>query len=335
MPICTKDFRLGSILVVAILLAAPRDGRADARDDAKIHFQRGVALYKDSDFRAALIEFQRAYQAVPNYKLLYNIGQASLELQDYAGALSAFRRFLADGGREVSPDRRKQVEAELRRLEARVARLLVRSDADDAEILVDDVPVGRTPLSAPVLVGAGRRRVSLHKIGLPPVTRTLDLAGGDETSVDIMMGTQKVITEPAPVGAPSSATLSLASTSTPGEPAAESASLRGGGPSTWTWVGIATTGTLALGTAIVGSAAIVSKSDWDRAVSAFPGDAEKTAAAGSRTQALAAATDVLLVATGVAAVSTFVLALTTRAPVRPGTAELRFGPAWIGVGGRF
>jgi hypothetical protein len=321
--------KIAGALVASAILAIPPPARADARDDAKVHFQRGVALYKDADFRAALIEFQRAYEAVPNYKVLYNIGQASLELQDYAGALTAFRRFLSEGGKDIPADRTKQVEGEIGKLEARVARLLVRSDVEDAELLVDDVPVGKTPLSAPVLVGAGRRRIALHKAGFAPVTRTVDLAGGDETAVDLPMGAQKPIAEPSAAVAPPSAP------ATPAEPPAAMVRERGGGPSTWTWVGIAATGALAVGTAVVGGVAVASKGDWDKAVAEVPGDPAKVDAAASRTQILSVTTDVLLAVTGVAAVSTLVLALTTHAPLRPATAELRLGPTWIGVGGRF
>lgn len=323
--------KIAGALVASAVLAIPPPARADARDDAKVHFQRGVALYKDADFRAALIEFQRAYEAVPNYKVLYNIGQASLELQDYAGALTAFRRFLSEGGKEIPADRKKQVEGEIGKLEARVARLLVRSDVEDAELLVDDVPVGKTPLSAPVLVGAGRRRIALHKAGLAPVTRTVDLAGGDETAVDLPMGAHKAIEPPAAV-----APLSVPPpTATPAEPPAATVRERGGGPSTWTWIGIAATGALAVGTAVVGGVAVASKGDWDKAVAEVPGDPAKVDAAATRTQILSVTTDVLLAVTGVAAVSTLVLALTTHAPARPTTAELRLGPTWVGVGGRF
>jgi hypothetical protein len=57
----------------------PTPGEAEA---ARAHFRMGVDFYRERNFRAALIEFQRAYRAAPHYKLLYNLGQASVELQE-------------------------------------------------------------------------------------------------------------------------------------------------------------------------------------------------------------------------------------------------------------
>src|SRR5690349_16550442 len=101
---------IGSLVAVAVFgatLATPLPARADT-EEAKSHFQRAVELFHEADFRAALIEFQRAYDAAPNYKVLYNLGQTSLELQDYAGALKAFRGYLDGGGREIPAARRTQ-----------------------------------------------------------------------------------------------------------------------------------------------------------------------------------------------------------------------------------
>ncbi len=76
--------------------AAPPSG--DAVSAARDHFQRGVELFREGDFAAALVEFRRTDELAPTYKLSYNIGQACFELRDYACALSAFRRYLKGGG---------------------------------------------------------------------------------------------------------------------------------------------------------------------------------------------------------------------------------------------
>jgi hypothetical protein len=47
----------------------------DAVKDAEAHFHRNVDLYKDSDYGGALVEFQRAYDLAPNYRVLFNLGQ--------------------------------------------------------------------------------------------------------------------------------------------------------------------------------------------------------------------------------------------------------------------
>ena len=82
--------------------AAPEQKAAPAEsaklDDAQRRFQRGIELYKESDFDAALVEFKRAYELVPSYKILYNLGQVSYQRHDYASALRYFRQYLEEGG---------------------------------------------------------------------------------------------------------------------------------------------------------------------------------------------------------------------------------------------
>src|SRR3954464_11843156 len=62
------------------------------------HFQRGVSLYTEADYRAALVEFRRAYEIAPNSAVLYNIGETYYQLQNYAAALSTLQRYLNESG---------------------------------------------------------------------------------------------------------------------------------------------------------------------------------------------------------------------------------------------
>src|SRR5260370_20021824 len=126
-------------------LAPMRAARAEepaGQLDGRAHFKRGVDFFKEGDYRAAMIEFKRAYEAAPNYKVLYNLGQTSLELQDYAGALKAFRGYLDGGGRDIAAARRAQVEVELKKLDSRVARVEIAVNLEGADVAGDDVSVG-------------------------------------------------------------------------------------------------------------------------------------------------------------------------------------------------
>jgi hypothetical protein len=186
----------------AVIVCAPRPSRADdpptnpVLRDAASHFERGVKLYEELDWRAALIEFERAYSIAPHYAVLYNIGQCRYQLQDYAGALNAFEQYLALGGAQGPADVVRQVKATIDDLRGRVARVLVTANVDDAEITVDDVVVGKTPLASPLVVSEGRRRIGAGKAGYASAARTVDVAGKDSAEVTLRL-------EPlAPVAAP-------------------------------------------------------------------------------------------------------------------------------------
>jgi hypothetical protein len=49
-------------VVVLMLSMLPRIALAQAPSaEAEAHFKRGVTLYQEADFKAALVEFKRAY----------------------------------------------------------------------------------------------------------------------------------------------------------------------------------------------------------------------------------------------------------------------------------
>src|SRR3954470_7819868 len=61
--------------------AAP--AQSEKVKEATTRFERGLALYDDGDFDAALVEFNRAYSLSPTYKILYNIGKIERGKNDY------------------------------------------------------------------------------------------------------------------------------------------------------------------------------------------------------------------------------------------------------------
>ncbi|HUJ57598.1 MAG TPA: hypothetical protein VLX92_03885 [Kofleriaceae bacterium] len=175
-------------LGLAVLLAASIAHAQAPTDDARTHFNRGTELYDANNFRGALVEFQRAYELAPNYRLLYNIGQVDLELQDYAAALTALTRYLREGGPDVPRDRLQQVNQDIERLKGRVGTVTVQTVAG-AEVLVDDASVGYAPLPDPIPVNAGRHKFTVHAAGRDPVTRVIDVAGLEKLTVALALPT--------------------------------------------------------------------------------------------------------------------------------------------------
>ena len=117
-----------SCLAVALSLpfvtpvGAARADQAEARSIARGHFNRGVELAKAGDYEAALAEFEQAYRTSPHFSVLYNIGQAELALGRSSLAVETLRRYLTEGGEQIEPARRAEVESliagERQRLEA-------------------------------------------------------------------------------------------------------------------------------------------------------------------------------------------------------------------------
>ena len=175
--------------------------------EAGKHFQRGVTLYNEADYRAALVEFRRAYEIAPNAAVLYNIGQTYYQLQNYAAALSTLDRYLTESG-AIAPHRR-EVEQTIETLQARVGKVAVTTNVADCEVTIDDELVGKTPLSEPVLVSIGRRKVTVMREGRPPETRFVDVAAGDTVKLTLSLGdatgAAPAVPPPRPAGVTSEA----------------------------------------------------------------------------------------------------------------------------------
>jgi hypothetical protein len=196
---------IAAIAVAIAVSAVPSSGRAekpasaDAVVQARDHFRRGVQLYEEDDFRAALIEFNRAYELVPNPAVLYNVGQSYYQLRDYAGALTTLERYLRESGDRVVGERRAQVEHEVQDLRSRVAHVALSSNVEGAELTLDDVTLDRTARQ-PLLVGAGRHKLTATKRGYVTATRVVDVAGRDE--IDVRLDLARIPQEALPAARP-------------------------------------------------------------------------------------------------------------------------------------
>src|SRR6188768_2257405 len=112
--------------------AAPAAGSASATTEARERFQRGVSLYREGSFDAALAEFRRAYEIAPNYRILYNLAQVQVERHDSVAALTLFGQYLQQGDTEIDAERRAQVERDMQSLRGRADSGQFRSATDHA-----------------------------------------------------------------------------------------------------------------------------------------------------------------------------------------------------------
>lgn len=162
---------------------APDEPSPETVKRAASHFERGLQLYNDAEYRLALIEFERAYQLVPNFRVQYNIAQVSIQIGRYARAVHALENYLEQGGEQISPERRAQVESDLKMLAGRTARVSITANVEGAEILLDDSVVATAPLADKLLIDAGEHRLTVRLRGYQPRSEQVTLAGGDDVEL--------------------------------------------------------------------------------------------------------------------------------------------------------
>jgi hypothetical protein len=160
---------------------------ADAKRSASVHFRRGVELYQEGAYRAALIELRRAYEIAPDYRVMFNVGQTHYALGEYVEAINALEIYVREGGTEIPQARREEVDTTLTELNKRVAFLRVTTDRDGATILIDGVAVGKTPLQGPVPLSLGRHTVDAETTDGWTANDMIDVAGGDQRTLALAM----------------------------------------------------------------------------------------------------------------------------------------------------
>ena len=255
-------------------------GQEDTTEKARSRFHEAVELYKEGSFEAALAEFQKAYQIGPTYRVLYNIAQAYFELHDYVNSYLTLKEYMQQGGDEIAATRRTQVDDLNRKLEKRIAYLDIVCNVNDADIRVDDISVGKSPLQSPVLVNAGPRRLSAVKTGYPVAARIVSLAGTDRSKVRL-----EIITPPeAQASKLATAPTAAIAVSKPAPPMTNEDEPQPRRPRKWLIVNLSVAGGCAVATGIFGWQMLAAKKDFDREVAKTPYD--KAVADNARSRAL-------------------------------------------------
>jgi hypothetical protein len=327
---------LVSLLVCAAALpavpSASAQPSAKALAEARTRYEKGKQLYGEGAFEAALAELQRSYELAPSYKILYNIALVQRARNDFAGALHAYEKYLSDGGKELAASRKQEVQKELDTLKSLVARADIKTNVPDADVSIDDVPAGKSPLNAFVL-NPGSHRISATKEGRQAAVKVIKVAGGDSVTVDLDLpegsspqptgtGAGTVAPPPTDTGtAPPPPTDTGTGTSQPPPLPPPSR-----GP---VWLGWVVTGALAIGAGVTGGLA-VSKAGSHTELRKQPGvTADQLDASRRDAKTLAVVTDVLIPCAVVAGALSLYFSVRTVEPAKTGAASLRLGASPI------
>lgn len=169
--------RAALALAFALIFAAPvARAQPDLREQARRHFAQGVALFDSGNHEAALTEFEEAQRLRPHPRILLNIAATLEALQRYVDAITTLERFEQDP--QTTPAERRSAETHLRGLRALLARLEIVVQPAGAEVLVDGLVVGVSPLAEPVTIASGNVHVLARRAGFRTVERDVRVAAG-------------------------------------------------------------------------------------------------------------------------------------------------------------
>jgi hypothetical protein len=149
---------------------------------AKADFEAGKLLANDGDYAGALIKFTNAFEAAKDPRLLWNLAFCQKNLRHYAKVLSILRRYLEEGGSVLTSADRAEAQNLITLIEPFTTRVAFQVTPDGATIMVDDELVGTSPLSSPVVLDIGERRVRVTKAGYRPLEKALAVGGTSEVA---------------------------------------------------------------------------------------------------------------------------------------------------------
>lgn len=262
------SFVVGLVLLAGSARAAPPSGS----EEAKAHYARGVELYNDGAYSAALVELERAQSIAPYFGILHSIGLVKVQLADFVGGIAAFEEYLVAGGEEVPPQRKSEIREKLIQLQDRIGVLEVSvANGDGAEVVLDDSVVGVTPLAKPIRVNPGKHDVTVRRPGEKGESKKISVAGGDKLKMAFDLAVQAAALPPAE------------------RPVAAS------GPPKWvvyTWIGA---GAFAAGAITTGIIGLTKASDLKSKRDNEPTDAKTLDSLSSDVKTFGIVTDVLIV----------------------------------------
>ncbi len=262
--------------------AAAHSGTIDDDAAARVHFERGVQLYREGGSDAALAPLERANELAPNYEILYDIAQVQAVRHEYVEAVRLLHEYLRKGGSATSVERRDAVEDELGKLEQRIGKLSFELDVPGTEVFIDDVSIGSSPFMKPILVNAGTCRVRAQKTGYETVTQLVTVAGTEGRTVALRLERSALAVSEAPSAAPVRTAVSTRTSMAP------------------FWVSFGATVLMGGATAVFGTLTTGKNDDLDRELNRSPARANDVDEARSTLKTFAVITDGFAAATIVA-----------------------------------
>jgi hypothetical protein len=145
---------------------------------AKADYAAAKILYEDGDFQGAIQKLKSSYEASKDARLLWNMAACEKNLRHYAEVARLVDRYLAEGGALVSEQDRADAVALVSTVKSFVTTLTVDVDQAGAVILMDEQPLGKSPLAAPLQVDMGVHKIRVTKAGFVDFTTAPELPGG-------------------------------------------------------------------------------------------------------------------------------------------------------------
>ncbi len=87
--------RWSALALMVLLIVQATPAHADARAEARRHFQDGMTLIREGNYEEGTRQLSEAYRILPHPAVLFNIGRAFYDAGQYERAVEELERYLA------------------------------------------------------------------------------------------------------------------------------------------------------------------------------------------------------------------------------------------------
>ena len=153
----------------------------ETKQEARRHFEKGIAVLREEAWAPALAEFLLSRSLYPTRAATNNAAIALRKLLRYDESLDMFETYLRDF--QVPPAEREAAQRAIAELRALVGTIDISGAEPGAAIVISGETKGEYPPVKPIRVAAGTHIVRILKEGYEPFEARLDVAGGQTASV--------------------------------------------------------------------------------------------------------------------------------------------------------
>ncbi|WP_437277591.1 hypothetical protein WME90_41115 [Sorangium sp. So ce375] len=144
------------------------------------HMENGIKLFQDRNYRAAVVEFEAAYNEKPKASPLFNIALAEKALFNYPRAIAALERALAQHRDTMDESDERTARSAIEEMRALLARLTIELSPPTATLLIDGEEQPPSSSATRVVeLGPGVHRIGARAEGHASADQSVTVVSGE------------------------------------------------------------------------------------------------------------------------------------------------------------
>lgn len=187
--------------VIGFFLSLGGTARADDDERAEELFRAGNAAFAEDDLHAAYDAYRAAWSLRQSFDIACNLGRTEAELmlsRDAATHLDYCVRTFSASSRSEFRGAQERFRTLFNSVRTKIGAFSITTYPEGAQVEVDGVSWGTSPLAAPVFVDPGAHRVLVRLAGYPPVERLLTVEAGGTMALRVDLTAEEGPARPAP-----------------------------------------------------------------------------------------------------------------------------------------